>query len=108
MTIDYIKVCLQILPVNNKGAGLAPVITPLVFKTNWWEDPPGWAIVTTGRWAFAETIEEMAGLIIPPLVTVHAVEITDEFEAGLGKSWGWALLFCATVFTPAMNNKNKI
>jgi hypothetical protein len=30
------------------------------------------------------------------------VEIKDEFDAGLGKSWGWALLFWVTVFAPIL------
>ena len=84
---------------------LAPDITPLVLRTNCWDEAGGWVIETTGLWAFAETTVEMEGLATPQLVTVEAVEITDELEAGFGKSWGWALLFCATFFAPDFRKK---
>ena len=73
--IFFYRVNLQNLPVKSNGAWLAPVITPLVFRTNCWEDPGCCAIVTTGRCALAiETTVELAGLITTPLVTAETVE----------------------------------
>ena len=75
IVLVFYGVNLKNLPVKSNGAWLAPVITPLVFRTNCWEDPGCCAIVTTGRCALAiETTVELAGLITTPLVTAETVE----------------------------------
>ena len=66
---------------------MAPVITPLVFRTNCWDETGGCVIETMGLVRpLAETTVEMEGLATTPLVTEEAVEITEEMEAGFGKS----------------------
>ena len=61
-----------------------------------------WKCSTRQSFIFPKWHSFKIGTLEVSLEMALPVEIKDEFDAGLGKSWGWALLFWVTVFAPIL------